>query len=79
MRTIKISSFYVNKSHVFVLDWNFKKWSLTKNTNETLYCSELNANFNSIVEFVEILYGREKILALTGREAFQNYIIEWEE
>ena len=75
MRTIKLE---FKGAHLFVTDWNFKTWNLTKNTDGTYRCSEINGvTFESAKIFVEALYGKEHLYDDNAKGVvFENYKVE---
>ena len=74
MRTIKVEK---RKSHIFVTDWNFKQWALTKNTDGTVSCNDIRGYvFRCEIAFVATMYGASEIRDTEGNVLFKNYTIE---
>ena len=72
MRTIKIKC-SPKGDWVFITDWNFAKWTLHKNTNDTWSCKEIpNVEFEGVEKFRHLLYGEAEI------GTFTNYFVKIE-
>jgi hypothetical protein len=71
MRTIKVKT---AGNHVFVTDWNFRQWALTKNTDGTYQCSDMRGvEFGSVDYFITRMYGVAYFLDNKCEKAFVNY------
>jgi len=75
MRTIKLR---FAGAFIFVNDWNFKQWVLTKNIDGTYRCSEINGvKFESEKIFIEALFGKEYLYDDKAiGVVFENYKVE---
>ena len=75
MRTITVKH---EQNHAFINDWNFRQWALTKNTDGTLFCTDIpGVKFASVDAFIRTMYGIAFILSDGGEKiAFRNYYVE---
>ena len=77
MRKIKVER-GTNSNHLFITDWNHKKWHLQRVTNGLFECEELKgALFAGEHEFMSKMYGLSEIMSeYSNSVVFVNYEIE---
>ena len=79
MRTLKIEYGSDKQTYVFITDWNFRKWVLTRNLDGNYDCGDIRGySFASVNDFLVKMFGYSDIQDGNGKTVFLNYNIKKE-